>query len=353
MSGDAAGSVEPPVPKGGFFALIKPGDLRGEILREFYRAGALERDELPERLQFSKSRVKSALGELHRYGLVRSVPIGPERRTGPPDRRSRPVERRGGQPDARRRREELTQPGVELAQLAIETEALERRLRKEPRAPAKLRSLVEMIGHHVRRLILDALLDGGAPFMELLGRVRREMPELAKSTFAEHLKALTEGGMVERVPAAGPGGQDRYRLAPIVPALARVILLSARFRLATTPSSAPWMTGNLIRLVKLLALGGELRAPPGLHGVVRVHVLPLAHLQQGWADVELCLDGGRITLGESAVARPDAIVLAAPPAVCDALLRGAVEGLEIDGNRDLADAALATLAGAVPPPAAP
>jgi DNA-binding HxlR family transcriptional regulator len=353
MLGGAAGSVEPPVPKGGFFALIKPGDLRGEILRELYRAGALERDELPERLQFSKSRVKSALGELHRYGLVRSRPIGPERRSGARDRRSRPVERRGEQPDGRRRREGLTQSGVEFAQFAIETEALERRLRKEPRAPAKLRSLLEMIGHHVRRLVIDALLDGAAPFMELFGRVRREMPELAKSTFADHLKALTEGGMVEKEPAAGPGGQDRYRLAPIVPALARVILLSARFRLAATPSSAPWMAGNLVRLVKLLALPGELRAPPSLHGVVRVHVLPVPHLEQGWDDVYLCLDGGRIALGESAVARSDAIVLAAPLALCDALLRGGVEGLEIDGARDLADAALAALADAVPPPAAP
>ncbi|MHB1834340.1 MAG: hypothetical protein ACYCXW_05185 [Solirubrobacteraceae bacterium] len=93
--------------------------------------------------------------------------------------------------------------------------------------------------------------------------------------------------------------------------------------------------------------------PENRHGAVRIHLTPPPHLQQGWSDIELWLDHGRVQLPKETamVERPAAIVRCAPLALCDRLLGVGGEGLQIERGAELSDAAIATLRDAVPPPA--
>ncbi|MHB1834338.1 MAG: hypothetical protein ACYCXW_05175 [Solirubrobacteraceae bacterium] len=262
-------STDPPVPAGGFFTLIVPGAVRGQLVRELYLTeqqlhdaegtpAGLELRELLQRVPVSYSYLKQAITDLAYYELVHGEPVARDRRSGQPDRRRVPVERRGARPNGRRKRERLTFAGGLLAEIALEADALAVRLPRELHDPASGNSLLAMIGPHVRHQIADALLDGDETYSELLARMRLLMPTLASSTFRDNLRALINGGLVARV-AGGPGESERYRLTPLAGHIARVILLAARFRLAITPNSAPWMAGNLARFVKLLAREGELR----------------------------------------------------------------------------------------------
>jgi DNA-binding HxlR family transcriptional regulator len=299
------------------------GETTRTLMDALRQAGALERSALRRCVPY----VSEATFDRSLRSLVESEIVV-----------SRPLES-----DHRRRADELTQAGRDLLEIAEEIEAV------EMRAPAGLRSpsappLLSVVADAVGRLIMrELLIDRALSFTEL----RSLLPELAHGTFADHLVPLTEGGLMRVLPGSRPE-EHCYELSELALALARGVALSARFRRRITPRGAPWMSGDLPSLVKLL-LRTQVRTPRHVNGAVLLHVRAPTETERGWSDVEVALADGRLSLRSPGTREPRARVRASPLAWCDALLDGDLAGIEIEGDGELAHTLLAALAVALHP----
>lgn len=307
----------PPLDGEGFLRLL--ADERTLALLRALNDGALERAELGRRLGVPERTLDHRLEALAEMGIA---------------------VRRPSARDQRRVECALTEAGGELLQVAEETQAALLRAPASRRASISL--LLKLIADRVNRLILRALLGGPQPFRELL----RLVPELTRGTLQRHLEELVAGGLARALPGER-GGARRYELTEFVALLARVAVLAACWRLRWTPRSVPRMAGDLAGLVRVVA--SRVRLPPGVRGTCLLHVQPPPGVE-GWPDVELSLAGGRISVLAFDPARaPDARAQAPPLAWCEAQLSGESSGIEIEGERALAEALLAALAAALRP----
>ncbi len=316
----AASSPDPLVPRGGYFGLLTGETTR--TLIDALRLGSLARSALRRCVPYvSEATFDRSLRSLVESGIVVSRPL---------------------ESDHRRRADELTQAGRDLLEIAEEIEAVELRASaglRGPSAPPPLSVVADAVGRLIMR---ELLVERALSFTEL----RSRLPELAQGTFADHL-VLMEGGLVRVLP--DPQREEHcYQLSELAPALARGMTLSARFRRRITPRSAPWMSGDLPSLVKLL-LRAPVRAPQRANGAVLLHVRPPTRTERGWSDVEVALTDGRLSLRSPGTREPGARVRASPLSWCDALLDGDLAGIEIEGDGELAHTLLAALAVALRP----
>ncbi|MGH2904963.1 MAG: hypothetical protein ACRDK7_15475, partial [Solirubrobacteraceae bacterium] len=145
-----------------------------------------------------------------------------------------------------------------------------------------------------------------------------------------------------------PGSRSKehtYELTELAPALARPLVRAARLRIRMTPHDAPPVTGDLPNYLKLLELGGVLRAPREARGVVELHVIPREG-EHGWRDAEIALEHGHISQHKGNLP-PRAIARATPIAWWDAILDENLAGIEIEGDVELAHTLLAAISAAV------
>lgn len=244
--------------------------------------------------------------------------------------------------DRRLRVDDLTPHARSLLRIAREVEAVERWASRgvhDPCAP----SLLCVIADRRRWLVLRELFDGPLRYTELSAR----LPWLPQGTFNELLGTLTRGGLVRVQPVGARRDQHHYALSQVVPALARVILLSSRFRRQITPSEAPWLTGELPSFIRLLERAPALRGPCQARGIVLLQVVKPPEEERGWPEIEVAMRHGRIVAHRLGTAAPHAIMRAPPLAWCDALLDADLSGAEIEGDMELARTLLAATAAVV------
>lgn len=243
--------------------------------------------------------------------------------------------------DRRRRVDELTPLAPELLRIAREVEAVERWAPRSVRAsgaPSLLKAVADRRGW----LIVRELFDRPLCYTELSVR----LPQLPEATLSESLGALTNSGLV-RVERGPRMGQHCYTLSELVPALARVVVLSARFRRKITPRRAPWLTGELPSFIRLLERAPALRGPREARGAVLLQVVKLPEDERGWPEVEVTLRHGRILAHRLGAAAPRAKARALPLAWCDAELDGNLSGVEIEGDVKLTRTLLGAIAAVV------
>ncbi len=187
-----------------------------------------------------------------------------------------------------RRVDRLRPLAHDLLHLRTEVAAVERwaypRLRKPDAEP-----LLDTIADRRGRLVIRELVDGPLLYVELSTRV----PTLAEGTLNDTLRLLTAAGLVRREDGPRPA-LGRYVLTELVPALARVALLAARFRRQITPRKAPWLTGDLSSFVRLIEHAPTFCAPRTAHGAVLLEVIKQPWEQRGWPYLEVALRHGRV-----------------------------------------------------------
>lgn len=307
------------VPADGYLGLLL-NEIKRELLEALLEDGPMPGRRLRERTEFISSRTfERALRRLTLAGLVRWQPL-------PGDKRQKLYG--------------LTPAGHDLLQIVREVAAV------EAWAPATLRgpdapALMTVLADECSRMIPRELADGPLPYTEL----RSRLPELAGTTFDEHLSLVFERWLVRRRP--GSHSNERiYELTELVPALVRPLARAARLRLRMTPGSAPWITGDVPSFFQLLQLAPALRAPRDARGAVLLHVIH-AEGERGWPDVEVALERGRISQRRPGTGRPRASARALPVAWFDAILDADLTGIEIEGDERLARALLAAISAVV------
>lgn len=240
----------------------------------------------------------------------------------------------GARPPARRLYA-LAPPGADLLELS---QALDAWLATLPSKGTES-GLRRLVARREARLVLRTLAEGPLAFVEL----QRRVPGLSAGTLDRALGNLRELGAVRVEPLSTPG-HPRYQLTDAARRLGRVAVLTARWRWRWAADVATPDAGDLPGLVQLIA--PLARAPRNLDGGCQLAVEPARHWQQAEPlAVWMRVAGARLsTLALPPVAEVQTRLAASAPAWCDALLSGSVEGIQVFGDRSLAEAVVEALA---------
>jgi DNA-binding HxlR family transcriptional regulator len=202
--------------------------------------------------------------------------------------------------------------------------------------------LVALGGGRRARAVARALVEGPLSFAEL----SRRLPHIPNAPLCRHLRRLDEAGVVRKRPADGSArGRPLYELTGDARRLGRLVLLIACWRARWMPGGAPPLFGDLQGLVHLVAPLGSV--PSSVSGMCLLRqTLPSA--ARAWPDTYVSVGEGRLwPLPLALPGRVDARAEALPEVWCDALLSGRVDGVAVEGDRELMAAVLAGLAQAL------
>jgi DNA-binding HxlR family transcriptional regulator len=202
--------------------------------------------------------------------------------------------------------------------------------------------LLALGGGRRARAVARALVEGPLSFAEL----SRRLPHIPNAPLCRHLRRLDEAGVVRKRPADGSArGRPLYELTGDARRLGRLVLLIACWRARWMPGGAPPLFGDLQGLVHLVAPLGSV--PSSVSGMCLLRqTLPSA--ARAWPDTYVSVGEGRLwPLPLALPGRVDARAEALPEVWCDALLSGRVDGVAVEGDRELMAAVLAGLAQAL------
>ncbi len=230
----------------------------------------------------------------------------------------------------------LSESGRELLDLYELIVRCERPLRPA-RADASCWPLARVLADVRMRAVIRALAGGRLTLAEL----QYQLPWIARNTLKRCLQRLLECGVLL---AHGAHGARRYELRRRARGpLALVALRGMYWRLRFTPEHPPLDAGDLPGVVMLLA--PIVRAPAGVHGICVMQALPDAVARVRWPDAHLSVLRGRIALLPAGSRHaPRARMRATSLVWCEAMLSGVSTGIEVEGDRTLADVALGALA---------
>jgi DNA-binding HxlR family transcriptional regulator len=228
-----------------------------------------------------------------------------------------------------------------LLQISDEVAAVERWARSSMRK-ADAEPLLNTIADRRGWLVIPQLFEGPLLYVDLSTR----LPTLAEGTLNDVLRSLNTAGLVRLEDGPGPG-QHRYALTEMVPALTCVTLLAAHFRRQITPRKAPWLTGDLPSFVRMLERAPALRTPRNVRGAALLQVMKQPWEERGWPCIEVALRHGRVMTHRPETEGPSTTLRALPEAWGEAALARNLNGIEIDGDTELAHTLLDAIAAAV------
>jgi len=293
-------------------------DRRSVALLEAAGEGWLELSELQGRLHYGGKAFEDRLSRLAEMGLLAERPAG----------------------GANRRREyALTRAGRELLEVHGELLAV----------AGALDALGGERGALLRKSIVDRW-DGVSLLQLLSGRqsveqLRHVLPflvprrgasyrRLGSASVSMRLERLELLGLVRRLPEPW---HDEVRYEPGERAwrLARLSVALARWHWRWTPEQAPRLAGHLRGLAELI--GERVRVARDLRpSYVMLHVI-VPEGMEGWPDTLMAIGRGRISPhGIPSWSDPAAYCQAHPWTWCEALLSGDFDGVQIDGDAELA-----------------